>query len=216
MKLYIGFISIRYLKVVENSHKEKVPTFCSPVFALRFFFKTHQTEIMVHNELVLYVSLHTVIRRSLCRWLTRYVVSEAPGQAWPPSSPLRSSCSRSRGARLAEKHTSPVARHNYFHMFVPPGRSKEQSPLFWKQTTLISETKIEAFRNSAGYLDRCFSLESFKCIEVSKRLATNTHNYAGLIRLTVVRYCLLKMYALKMFWFQTYANMRTLPNGGIW
>ncbi len=96
------------------------------------------------------------------------------------------------------------------------GRSKEQSPLFWKQKTLISETKIEAFRNSAGYLDRCFSLESFKCIEVSKRLATNTHNYAGLIRLAVVRYCLLKMYALKMFWFQTYANMRTLPNGGIW
>ncbi len=35
---FIGFISIRYLKVVENSHKEKVPTSVLLFFALRFFF----------------------------------------------------------------------------------------------------------------------------------------------------------------------------------
>lgn len=120
MKHNIGFICIRYLNVVENSHKDKVANTSSPVFALQLFFKTYQTEIMAHYELVLYVSLHTVIRRSLCRWLTRYVVSEAPGQAWPPSSPLRSFCSRS-GARLAahprrETHISSCSAQLFPHV----------------------------------------------------------------------------------------------------
>lgn len=145
------------------------------------------------------------------RWFAALYADDWPGMWWVKprgrlGPPLALSVLPAAGPEepalqltLAEKHTSPVAQHNYFHMFVPPGRSQEQSPLFWKQKTLISETKTEAFRNSAGYLDRCFSLESFKCTEVSKRLATNTRNYAGLIRLAVVRYCLLKMYALKVF-----------------
>lgn len=67
-------------------------------------------------------------------------VSEAPGQAWPPLalSVLPAVGPEEPAAAHPQRNTSPVAQHNYFHMFVPPGRAKEQSPLFWKQKTLIS------------------------------------------------------------------------------
>lgn len=120
-ELYIGLICITW-KVRKVPSKTKTPP---PLLLLFFCFSVSlrhtRLQIMAHYELVLYVSLHTVFRSSLCRWLTRYVVSEAPGQAWPPSSPLRSSCSRSRGARLAvyprrETHISSCSAQLFPHV----------------------------------------------------------------------------------------------------
>lgn len=90
---------------------------------------------------------------------------------------------------LAEKHTSPVAQHNYFHMFVSPGRTKEQSPLFWKQKTLMSETKTEAFRNSArDTLIGFFSANRLNALKWAK--------YCQQIR--AITHCFHKITALKV------------------
>lgn len=163
--------------------------FCPSVFL------QDMLQIMSHYDLVLNMSLHTVVRSSLCRWLTRtrYVVSEAPGQAWPPSSPLRSSCSRSRGARsLAahprrETHISSCSAQLFPHVRVARLHKRTES--------LVLETKdsnLWAFRNSAR--------DTLIGALVWNRLnALKWAKDCQQIRATMqVCYCLLKMSALKV------------------
>jgi len=146
-RFFFLFFSIRYLKInmwnIPFRNKK-----CHHLFSFLFFFsfssRHSRLQIMAHYDLALNMVLHTV-GLQLCAddW-------PGPGMWWVKprgrlGPPLALSVLPAAGPEepealqltLAEKHTSPVAQHNYFHMFVSPGRTKEQSPLFWKQTTLI-------------------------------------------------------------------------------